>query len=124
MKLRYFDLAKKLAVKSDHAKYQLGCVIVSKNKVLSLGFNQLKTHSKSPHKWKTLHAEIDALLGNSFEDLKGCEAYVYRQTKDGCRAMAKPCPVCELALKKAGIKKVYFTVDNELGYDYIDLRRI
>lgn len=124
MKLKYFDLAKKLSKKSDHHSHQLGCVIVNKNKVIGLGFNQIKTHTRSLHQFKMLHAEMSALLGNSYEDLRGCEAYVYRECKNGKKAMAKPCPACEQALKLAGIKKVYFTVDNDPGYGYIDLRRL
>jgi deoxycytidylate deaminase len=120
MKPRYFELAKKLAKKSDHHTFQIGCVIVHKNKIKALGFNQLKTHSKSIHKYNMLHAEIDAIIGSG--DLSGCDAYVFRGNKTGKPRISKPCIACEQALIAAGIKKVYFSIDNKQGYDYIDLR--
>lgn len=122
MKNKFFDLAKKLSKKSQHHSYKMGCVIVNKNKVVSLGINKIKTHTKSPHRFKMLHAEIDAVLGIDQEELKGCTAYVYRGTKDGKPAMSKPCPACQTILKEAGIKQVYYTVDNETGFDYINLK--
>lgn len=114
MKSKFFKLAKKLSEKSDHHSHHLGCVIVNKNSVISVGFNQLKTHSKSPHKYKMLHAEISALLGNTYRELKGCTAYIYREHRSGEKALAKPCPSCEIALKEAGIKKVCYTTEE--GY--------
>jgi len=114
MKPRYFDLARKLSKKSTHHQHQLACVIVHKNRVVSMGWNQKKTHSKSIHKFKMLHAEIHALLGCTYDELKGCVAYVYRETKNGQPAMSKPCTTCEIALKLAGIEKVYYTSDE--GY--------
>ncbi len=71
-----------------------------------------------------LHAEMDAIIGTEFDDLKGCDAYVYRGGFKGEPRMAKPCPTCEDALRWCGIRRVYFSIDNEQGYDYIDLRRI
>lgn len=120
MKQKYFELAKKLSIKSSHHTHKMGCVVVNKNEIVGIGFNQIKTHPKSPHPFKTLHAEISAILGVSYRDLKGCTVYVYRETKDGKPAMAKPCQVCEQALKNVGIKKVYFSVDNDKGWDYTE----
>lgn len=111
MKHRYFDLAKKLSVKSTHPKHQLGCVLVNKNRIVGVGFNKFKTHTKSNHAFQMLHAEVDALLGQDRSVLKGCDAYVYRETKDGQPAMSKPCQACELALRDAGIRNVYYTTD-------------
>lgn len=56
-----------------------------------------------------LHAEISAIIGSSYQDLNGCDAYVYRERRDGKLGMSKPCAGCELALKLAGIRKVYYT---------------
>ena len=114
MKLKYFELCKTLIKKSTHHQHHLSCVIVNKNKIISMGWNQIKTSPKSPHKYNMLHAEIHALLGVPYEKLKGCKAYVYRQDKNGNLAISKPCKACETALKLAGIKKVYYSTKN--GY--------
>lgn len=119
MKTRFFDLAKNISLKSSHHQHKMGCVIVRKNKVVSLGFNEIKTHTRSIHKYNMLHAEISAIIGCSFEDLRGSEAYIFRQRKDGGLAMARPCEACRLALARAGIAKVYYT--SESGYQEEDV---
>jgi deoxycytidylate deaminase len=107
---RFFELARKLAHKSPSC-HKLGCVIVSGNKVVSVGFNDMsKTHPKANSPFKTLHAEIDALIG--LDNANRCDAYVFREFKDGRWAMAKSCPACELALRKAGVKRIFYTTDN------------
>lgn len=109
MKLKFFNLAKKVSKKSI-SKHQLGCVIVDKNKVITTGFNDtIRTHPKTPDPYQTLHAEISAVLGVPKHKLKGCTAYVYRETKDGNPANSKPCETCEEVLRKMGIKRVYYT---------------
>lgn len=106
---KHFALAKKLSQKST-SKFKLGCVIANKSRVVCLGHNFMeKTHPKVPSIWKTLHAELHALIGTSYVDTKGCTAYIYRETKDGKPANSKPCPMCENALRLAGIKNVYYT---------------
>jgi deoxycytidylate deaminase len=112
MKLKFFDLAKKLSKKSSHPQYKLGCVIVRGNEIVSIGFNQLKTHPKSVTPYKQLHAEINAVLSADKKDLSNCEVYVYREHHDGSLALSKPCQYCQAVLESVGIEKVYYTHDN------------
>lgn len=116
---RIFEIARKLAKKSDHPRYRLGCVLVKKNHIIGLGFNQSKTHSKSPHQYKHLHAEIHAILGCDISDLKDSVAYVYRENKNSVCGLAKPCPSCHGMLQSVGVKKVYYT--DKDGYKSFDL---
>lgn len=54
-----------------------------------------------------LHAEIDALI-----KCKG-DAYkikIERYDRAGNPKMAAPCPICSLAIKKAGIRMVEYTM--------------
>lgn len=107
--IRFFDMARKLSKKSEYS-HQLGAVVAKKNKVLGLGFNKpYKTHPRSNNRFKTTHAELDAILGLSAEELTGATIYVYRETKDGSPANSKPCQYCQMLIKKAGIKKVCYT---------------
>lgn len=55
-----------------------------------------------------LHAEIAALVRAK---KKPYAIYVARKFKNEEFALAKPCPVCRLALKEAGIKKIVYTTD-------------
>jgi deoxycytidylate deaminase len=54
-----------------------------------------------------LHAEIDALIKAQG---KGYKIKIERYGKNGEPKNAKPCPICELAIKEAGIKFVEYTV--------------
>ena len=113
--MKFLKLLKKLSTFSDHWQHKMACVIADKNKVVSGGFNSVKTHSKSKARFNMLHAEVAAILGFSAEDLRGCTAYVFRQHRDGNFAMAKPCPACEEALRQVGIKKVVYSIENSFA---------
>jgi deoxycytidylate deaminase len=113
MKSKFFQLARNISKHSDHPAHQLGAVIVRGNRIISLGFNKNKTHTKSNHAWKRLHAEICAIIKTK-EDLTGCTIYVYRETKLGNLGMARPCPSCLAAIQESGIKRICYTTEN--GY--------
>lgn len=56
-----------------------------------------------------LHAEIAALVRLK-RGSKPHKIFIERYTKDGKPANAKPCAICEAALKHYGIKKVEYTL--------------
>lgn len=108
MKQKFFNIAKNLSHLSKHKKCALGAVIVHKNRIVSVGINQHKTHTRSPAKFRTLHAEIAAIL-NARQDIRGCDIYVYRENKNGQLAISKPCAVCRDMIEEVGIKNVYYS---------------
>lgn len=108
MKTKYFQIAKKISILSDHPQFQLGSVIVNKNKVIGVGYNTLKTSPRSPHKYNTLHAEVMSVI-NSRQNVKNCDVYIYRETKDGMLACSKPCASCENLLRSQGIRNIYYS---------------
>ncbi len=113
MKSKFFNLAKKLSEKSDY-HHKIGAVIVKKNRIVGIGFNKpAKTHPASNQPFKTIHAELDAILDSEREDLEGSTLYVYRELKDGSLANAKPCVHCQELINRYKIKKVFFTEDNK-----------
>lgn len=114
MKLKFFELCKKLRLHSDHDQHKMACVIARGNKLISTGFNLNKTHPVSKTHWNTLHAEISALIKADPEACYGAQAYVYRERKDKKMGNARPCQACYAALKEAGIKTVYFSTEE--GY--------
>ena len=116
MKLRFFDIAKAASKKAEHHSHQIGAVIVKKNRVISIGANKLKSHPKSRHPFKSLHAEHSAILGIDKKHLEGASIYVFRQLKSGTNAMAKPCAYCEMALRDCGLKSAYWTKEGGYGY--------
>ena len=113
MNLRHFSLAKKLSMKSDYC-HKIGAVIVNKRgKPEGVGFNNpKKTHPLSGNPFKTLHAELSAIL-NAGEDCFGCDIYIYRQLKSGQPANAKPCKFCLEMIRKVGIVNIYYTDEGD-----------
>lgn len=109
MNIKYFKLCEKLSYKSNHSQHRLGCVIVKKNRIVGLGFNSNKTSPHSPDKFKTIHAEFDAICGISPNDLKDSTAYILRIRKDGSYGMSKPCETCLLILKHCGVERICYT---------------
>ncbi len=114
MKKRFFDLAEKISIRSSHKQHFIGACIVKKNRIISLGYNQLKTHPKSPSKFKSLHAETHALLGIPLEQLRGASIYVFRKTRNNTLGNSKPCRDCESLLRAVGIKNVFYCLPS--GY--------
>ena len=114
----YFRLAKKASLNSVHI-IKLGACILSKNRVISVGFNQrFKTNpfirKFDPH--KTIHAEMSAIFRIKNKSLlKGATMVVYREkNEDKSIGMAKPCPVCQEIMKHYGFEKMIYTTD--FGY--------
>jgi len=58
----------------------------------------------------SLHAELRALLK---PDAALCDTLVIgRVNRRGELCMARPCPVCQLAIAESGIERVYYSTDN------------
>lgn len=118
-----------LAIKvaeSSKSKKKVGAVLLHKNKVITQGVNQdTKTH---PFQAKLaemvgldekiyLHAEIAALVRCKGEVDTIVVARLGGHYGDELRN-AKPCPICSLALKEAGIENVYYSTDDGFLYQY------
>jgi deoxycytidylate deaminase len=120
MKVKHAELAKKMAERSSY-KFRVGCVIVRGSRVVGFGWNDgVKTHAKSPHPFKSVHAEFDAVMSTKGESITGCDVYVCRLLANGSLAMAKPCEHCEAMLRKLGIRRVFFSIADEwqqIDYD-------
>ncbi len=90
-----------------------------KGRVLSIGQNNYtKSHTvqakyaKSAGKPENifLHAEIHAII--KCRNLrKAHKIFIARHDKKGNPRLAKPCEICQGAIKEAGIKVIEYTVD-------------
>ena len=100
------------------ARFDITAIIYDKRgRVLSIGKNSyVKTHPLQhfhshkvglPHK-QFLHAEIHAIARCKRLE-KAHRIVVTRFDKDGKEALAKPCPVCQSAIKAAGIEIIEHT---------------
>ena len=124
----FFRMAKNASMNSNFRRQHLGAIAVYKNNVLAIGFNSCKTspiqkkYNKErnysvdmPHAHaNSIHAELACLTKIKYLDIdfsKVC-LFVYREHKDGQKALAKPCPACTKFIKDMGIKNVYYTIED------------
>jgi len=106
----FIDNAVSMAKKSN-MNQKHGCVIVYKNKIISLGFNQTVIPCKF-----SIHAEQAAINKAkkilTRTELKNCRLYVVRIGQDSMEnplKYSKPCPNCSMYIHNAGIKTVYYS---------------
>lgn len=106
-------------VYSERNKYAVGAMCLdSSGSIVSIAFNSYcKTHPKMKqfsslvHRDHAiyLHAEVAALIKAKG---KAIGIIVTRLNANNKMVMAKPCSICQLAIKEANLDYVYYTNDN------------
>jgi dCMP deaminase len=105
----FLDIAEKVAERSTCDRLNVGCVIVKDKLVVSTGYNgsiRGQDHcSESGHLYndagrciRTIHAEQNAIIFASRDELQGSTAYVTHE----------PCETCTKLLLQAGITRIVF----------------
>ena len=99
--------------------YQTRCwaSIMRKREVISVGWNQRKSHPKqamySTSKHRIfLHAEIHAII-RARQSVERCDMFVFRWLKDLKFGESSPCNGCMAAMSDAGIQSVTFFNDGK-----------
>lgn len=103
-------VARILAEKSN-CRFRLGAVVYDGKRILGGGFNENKTHPKSPSPYKIVHAEFSAALSSRQTSFRNVSLYVHRLKKNGGQGLAKPCEHCTIMLKQLGLKEVFYSND-------------
>lgn len=113
---KHLDRAKKIASTSTCA-CKHGAVVVHGGRVIGVGVNSysndIHMYDHIPQNAWSVHAEIAALRSIK-KDLHGAVMYAARVNNQGEERMSKPCVMCQIALKEAGIKRVVYTVDSSM----------
>lgn len=127
---KFFNVAKAVAKTSNYHGTHVGCCVVYKGVAISVAANSEKTHplqleynklrSFDPNtSVNKLHAEIHALSllvsSNKQIDWNKASIYIYREHKNGEKAISKPCPACYNLIKNLGIPYIYF-IDEHSNY--------
>lgn len=134
-----FEAAKEVSQNADYSganNVKIGCVIVYKGTILAKGCNSDKTHpmqeqynryrfkKKEGEKYlpAKCHAEVAALAKIKYLDIdfSAAHIFVYREFKDGHKAIARPCPACMNALRAQGIRKIHYTTADGYAFEKID----
>lgn len=121
----YINIAFAVSLRGDCARRQHGAIVVKNNKIVSTGYNgtppgderSCRTTGQCPRNldkdavhgkgdydlcWAT-HAEANALLRASWEDLQGATLYI----------TGEPCPGCSKLITSSGIAEVKFYTPKE-----------
>lgn len=130
--LRFFNVAREISYLSDYKRARLGAVVVEGKHIVSTGYNSNKTNPTqalynsyrkiNPIYPARVHAEVSALnslIGKKDVDFSRLKVFVYRELKDGTRAMARPCPSCMALMRDLGIKKVFYSTPDGFAEETI-----
>ena len=126
----FLEKAGQLASRHDYAAgidYHLCALIVRGGVILSTGYNRFGSSGliehyrpKDRNHQYNVHAETDAILKvRQRIDLTGSKVYVARIGKkrgpnnEFDYALAMPCEMCQAVLTAYGIRKAYFSIDNQ-----------
>lgn len=116
---QYLDLAAGFALNSTMQQHRLGALIVSRGGKQAAGWNIKKTHPR--FRTRSIHAEMKALLVAAYHGIptRNATIYVARPRRCGGLGLAKPCPICLLHLKEAGITSIIYSANH--GYERMSL---
>lgn len=98
-------------------RHRHGALVVKSGRVVGQGYNRVINNPMlfpddmfNDHKEHiSIHAEVAALNQVSPEVAHGAVLYVARTRSCGAPGMSRPCPRCQEAIEKAGIKKVVYS---------------
>lgn len=116
---RLIDLASKVSLLSDHHTHKIGCVLFRGNRTIAVASNMLKTHPLSPDPYQTQHAEFRTALLAGFDNIQGASIFLFRKTRKGDLANARPCPICMKFIQLHGIVEVAYTIAGGVCFETI-----
>jgi cytidine deaminase len=100
--------SKKIAERATF-RHKLGAVVIQRNKVVGTG------HCIVPQNGlihEGICAERKAIKNTLARNRIGSEIYVCRINRRGDYLLSKPCVICQMVLKKVGVSRVFYSIDN------------
>ena len=121
----YLYIAKSVAKRSSCLRRQYGAVIVKNDRIVSTGYNGAAIgepnccdvgqcwrelndipHGERYEECVAVHAEANAIIQASAEELEGSTLYLYGREDGSSIFGASPCKMCARMIKNAKIAKV------------------
>lgn len=108
--------------------HNLCSVLVKSSNIISVGFNKANATNQFMEHYANLargrrdyymsvHSEVDAILkARNKTDLSRCKMYTIRrcfEPKLGKVGISRSCPICEGAQRAYGIRKSWYSLDND-----------
>ena len=94
----------------DIRKATVIAFVLSRGSIVSVGYNRRRELAVDGR--MSQHAE-EAALKKAGRRAVGATLYVVRFKKDGSKGLSQPCTRCYDTLNRAGIVKVFFSLDDE-----------
>ena len=118
-KKRLVELGKRIAEDSEAPDYRHGAILVKGGSVISVSTNK-NSHARFGKRFRkrgcghaTHHAELGCVLGLDRSTTRGSDIYVVRIGKGGELRMSKPCEMCESILKHVGVRRVFYSINED-----------
>lgn len=134
----YLNLAAGVASRSTCLRRQYGAVIVKDDRIVSTGYNGAARgidncndigycyraehnipHGQQYEKCKAVHAEANAIINASKEEMQNATLYLAGFEDGGRIENPHPCEMCDRLIRNAGIGRVITTWDNSEWEDYV-----
>lgn len=116
---KIFDQCVALSRRSDFRTFKHGAILFKK-RIINTSYNALGRFTHFAQRFhgddyyvNSLHAEMGTILNVPHSLTNGATVMVVRTNSSGNLKLSYPCPTCMGAMKFVGIKRVYFSIDNE-----------
>ncbi len=134
----FINIAKAVATRATCSRRRYGAVVTKENSIVSTGYNGAaagvidclevgkctRMELQIPHGQRyelchSVHAEANAIIRASADELKGATIYVSGVDGDGTECDSAPCMMCKRMILNARISRVVYS-DGKAAYHVID----
>ncbi len=134
----FINIAKAIAARATCLRRQYGAVVTKDNIIVSTGYNGAaagvidclevgkctRTELQIPHGERyelchSVHAEANAIIRASAEELKGATIYISGIDSNAVECDSSPCMMCKRMILNAGVSKVVCS-DGNGGYHIVN----
>jgi dCMP deaminase len=134
----FINIAKAIAARATCLRRRYGAVVTKENIIVSTGYNGAaagvvdclevgkctRMELQIPHGQRyelchSVHAEANAIIRASADELKGATIYISGVDGDGAECSSGPCMMCKRMILNAGVSRVVFS-DGGGSYHVID----
>lgn len=128
----FFDIAKAVSARATCLRRKYGAIITKDNIIVSTGYNGAPSGVKDclevgkctrkelqiPHGERyelchSVHAEANAILRASLEELRGAAMYIAGIDNRSNECYSEPCMMCKRMILNSGIAKVVYSDGNK-----------
>jgi|LakMenEpi03Aug12_release.lakeMendotaPanAssembly.Ray.scaffolds.fasta_scaffold34027_8 tRNA(Arg) A34 adenosine deaminase TadA len=111
----FLSATAKIATTSQY-RFRIAAMIVKSGRVLGADVNQHKVTVSTPPNRVSTHAEVRVIKNT--RNTEGATLYVARLRSQDIPALARPCGWCMQHILNAGINRVVFTTNNQIGSSF------